>query len=1205
MADSDFSVKAIIEANTSNFDKGMKQAQASATNLSNTFGNLSKIITKALSFAGLAVGTKAIVDFGKSCVQSANQAVKTFNILDNTIKATGADTWTSTKELDSMAKTLSDSTNYSVTEIENMQSVLLGFREITGETFQDASDAVLDMATVMGMDLTSAVQTVGKALDDPIRGLDSLRRQGFQFTDEQKAELAQMVKNGKKIEAQRIILDELANSYGGASKAGQDSFAKQRHAVENFKDTLGGKLIPIVKVFAEDNAKMINSLRELVEKTDFTPIINIVTNLKKVISETFDKISEYVNKVGAEIQDFISRFNFKPIVSLLDTLIGVISEIINKFKEMNSQKLEIFERLKEGLISFSNSDTFQNIVDFVNKIIDATFFLWNQIQDIVTEIRNFIVEKIIEVWNKIKEFFGNSQSALAQSGQDIASWSDFFWNALDNMFRTFQDLVNGIKAILHGDWAVAWEYAKLAVMRVADNILDMVSTIANAFPDLINGMIKELNKLVGAVNKVREWFGKDPLGLIESFESVDLSKKSGLEDKIKESENKIQELTGHTADIAIKDLQGVSTQFAGFTSSALGFIQDLTDGVAKETEKQKNYFSGATSGAKSSYKAFSEWDSKLLQQRLDKLKDHGKEYTKEFHDINLALIEEERKKALEADKTGAETDKINEYYNNEILKEDKRFSDEKKKHWRETLNKIIGFMKTFAQTAINVFKKVASGIKTAISGIGNIFSKLFSFNVDDALDNLLKFEDSVLTFFVETLPKLPAFFESAIQSIIVLIQTVLSVLDFDQISNIIESIIKTIGTLITTIAKYINNNSEKLTNGLIQLVKTVIDGFSNWIKSGGWKELLNAILTIQKMIENVVSENLPAIVDTIIEMLPDLIDTLIASIVSASKTLSRIIKPIIKLVLALIDAIIEVITSDEVMDASLDAIMSLIDAIIDDLLPGIFKLIPKLIVKVIAQVIKNFPKIVKSLVDGFIKAFTKVNWFEVIKQIFMGFIDAFKDLFGIHSPSTLFEGFGKNMIEGLINGLEGMADALNSILQPIYNLVVNIFGQIGNIITSSISISFSGLTSLLGGINSGIAQITNSVANLINSLANLIDKANEAVKALNPLSGGGGGDNREWYKKTFDPFNLFWHANGTNNAQRGLSIVGEAGPELVRFNGGEQVLNNRNTNKALENMGGKTNNFNVTFNNLQDTTAFNMMQQLKTYNRQMAINGVI
>ena len=87
---------------------------------------------------------------------------------------------------------------------------------------------------------------------------------------------------------------------------------------------------------------------------------------------------------------------------------------------------------------------------------------------------------------------------------------------------------------------------------------------------------------------------------------------------------------------------------------------------------------------------------------------------------------------------------------------------------------------------------------------------------------------------------------------------------------------------------------------------------------------------------------------------------------------------------------------------------------------------------------------------------------------------------------------------------------------------------------------------------------------------------------------------------------LLWkHANGTNATHRGLAIVGEAGPEIVNFRGGEQVLNNRNTNKALAEMGGKTNNFNVTFNNLQDTSAFNMMQQLKAYNRSMAINGVI
>jgi hypothetical protein len=70
-----------------------------------------------------------------------------------------------------------------------------------------------------------------------------------------------------------------------------------------------------------------------------------------------------------------------------------------------------------------------------------------------------------------------------------------------------------------------------------------------------------------------------------------------------------------------------------------------------------------------------------------------------------------------------------------------------------------------------------------------------------------------------------------------------------------------------------------------------------------------------------------------------------------------------------------------------------------------------------------------------------------------------------------------------------------------------------------------------------------------------------------------------------------------------LHIVGEAGPELVRFRGGERVYNNRDTMGIIS--GNKTNNFNVTFNNLRDTSAFAMMNQLKRYNRELAVNGVI
>ena len=83
------------------------------------------------------------------------------------------------------------------------------------------------------------------------------------------------------------------------------------------------------------------------------------------------------------------------------------------------------------------------------------------------------------------------------------------------------------------------------------------------------------------------------------------------------------------------------------------------------------------------------------------------------------------------------------------------------------------------------------------------------------------------------------------------------------------------------------------------------------------------------------------------------------------------------------------------------------------------------------------------------------------------------------------------------------------------------------------------------------------------------------------------------------------YATGSQSVPKGLALVGEAGPELVNFRGGEQVINANNTQKALQNAGNKTINQNITFNNLQDTSAYAMIQQLKQYNRQMAINGII
>lgn len=168
---------------------------------------------------------------------------KAVAILNATLRSTGATSWTSSKAIQGLASELQSLSGYADDTILSMQNVLLGFKNIKGDNFKAASLEIVNMATVMGMDLTSAAQAVGKALDDPIEGINSLTRQGFRFSDSQKAVLKSLVESGDMAGAQKIILDELSTTYGGAAAAANNTAAavsgKLNTAVSELKEEIG------------------------------------------------------------------------------------------------------------------------------------------------------------------------------------------------------------------------------------------------------------------------------------------------------------------------------------------------------------------------------------------------------------------------------------------------------------------------------------------------------------------------------------------------------------------------------------------------------------------------------------------------------------------------------------------------------------------------------------------------------------------------------------------------------------------------------------------------------------------------------------------------------------------------------------------------------------------------------------------------------
>jgi hypothetical protein len=111
--------------------------------------------------------------------------------------------------------------------------------------FDQATQIVVDMSTALGQDLKSSSIQVGKALNDPIKGVTALQRVGVSFTKQQKDQIKTLVDSGKTLDAQKLILRELGKEFGGAAEAAATPMDKLRVKVGNLEETIGTKLIPI------------------------------------------------------------------------------------------------------------------------------------------------------------------------------------------------------------------------------------------------------------------------------------------------------------------------------------------------------------------------------------------------------------------------------------------------------------------------------------------------------------------------------------------------------------------------------------------------------------------------------------------------------------------------------------------------------------------------------------------------------------------------------------------------------------------------------------------------------------------------------------------------------------------------------------------------------------------------------------------------
>jgi len=392
--------------------------------------------TKAMKIAGgamaAAFAVKKVVDFGASAVKRAEEMASAYAITDKIVEQTGGAANITAAQVKTLNRELSLRTGIDKALITSGSNVLLTFKGIKNEVgegndiFTRASEVMLDMSAVFGGDAKQAATQLGKALEDPIKGIGALARVGVTFTDQQKEQIRTLVESGNTIEAQRIILAALEGQVGGTAEASADSTAKIGNAWKEVQEWIGSKLLPILD-------KLAAWVWEVAIPA-FTEFVEFVQDLWKQIGDFFSggtgETGDTVKKWVGDIVEYYKAMA-ELIQAIVERMITIVTWIWNNFGDEITAIVKVVWNDVKAII-----DLIMGVIIGLVKLVTAIFkgdwaAAWDAAKGIVDAFWQFFKGIPGRMVDALRAAVGLVGSAAVKLGKAIVNGIIGFWNKLD------------------------------------------------------------------------------------------------------------------------------------------------------------------------------------------------------------------------------------------------------------------------------------------------------------------------------------------------------------------------------------------------------------------------------------------------------------------------------------------------------------------------------------------------------------------------------------------------------------------------------------------------------------------------------------------------------------------------------------------------------------------------------------------------------
>lgn len=458
-------VPIISEWNKTQLNKAQADIETFGNKAGRAFSGLANAGKKlALGLAGVGVAAVAV---GKDLYEAGERAATSNARIDQITESMGLfgeRTGDVTDRLKDLANETARKTGIDQNQIKQAQATLLTFGNLAesagavGQNFDRATQAAVDLAAAgFGSAETNAVQ-LGKALNDPIKGLSALARSGVTFTEAEKEVIETLVESGNMYGAQKLILEAIEKQVGGTAEATANSSDQMRVAFSQLQERVGLALLPVF-----------NNLANFLIETLFPALERAYNTIIPAMANAWASISDTLGPLIKDLRDFLA-----PII-----------ERIIKFLKENTEVVKVFLAVLAGAATLA----------MIAALVAAIGAIFNPVTLIIGAIAA-LAAGVAYAWNNFETF----REVVTTVINAVKTYFEAWWATVSWIFENVLGGMDGIKrtiAVLRAAFELQFNVIKTVVMGIYDAIMMIVNAVKSAI-DGIGNLINKAKSIPGA-----------------------------------------------------------------------------------------------------------------------------------------------------------------------------------------------------------------------------------------------------------------------------------------------------------------------------------------------------------------------------------------------------------------------------------------------------------------------------------------------------------------------------------------------------------------------------------------------------------------------------------------------------------------------------------------------------------------------------------